>query len=105
VNVDPQQLVVALTRAGFTVAGRRTGVYVRLSWPARAGRLGSLFVPLDETAPEYQLMMTAALRLLAAHVIVGQNIWFEVFGPDPAADFEQIRQSLNASFDEVPPDP
>jgi hypothetical protein len=67
---DPQDLIDALTAAGFTVAGGRTGGYTRLNWPhTRDGGPWSVLVPLDRTACDYDLMMEAVvgeLRLVAA---------------------------------------
>jgi hypothetical protein len=78
VNVDPGQLVNVLQRAGFTVAGHGAH-HVRLAWPDPAGHQGSLMVPLDTAAPEYEELMLGVQRQLADFVRAGQNIFAELF--------------------------
>lgn len=67
--VDPQRLVDALIFAGFTEAGRRTGVYVRLRWPGQHNNRHSpsLIVPLDQDDP----LLDAALTELRNAVDLG----------------------------------
>lgn len=57
------QLVDALTAAGWTVVGSRTGVHARLQW--RDDR-DSVMVPLDPTAPECDSLLDAAITTLGA---------------------------------------
>jgi hypothetical protein len=70
---DPQRLVDELTARGWTVAGHRTGVYVRLRWPGLdelAGRY--LFVPLDQAAPDFAEGWQAAIAELEDAVATRQ---------------------------------
>lgn len=63
--VDPNRLVDLLQVAGFTNAGGRTGVYVRLTWPGQTGlREGSLVVPLDRTMADYPDLLGDTLLTL-----------------------------------------
>ena len=58
-RVNPERLRLVLQDAGWTIAGQRTGVYVRMLPPEEAEH--SVLVPLDRDAPEYSETMTAAL--------------------------------------------
>ncbi len=71
---DPQDLIDALTAAGFTVAGGCSGGYTRLNWPeTRDGRPWSVLVPLDRTADVYDLMMKNALGELRLVAGIGRT--------------------------------
>lgn len=59
-ETTPARLIAALTASGWTEEGRGRG-HVRLRWGANPD---SLVVPTDPTAPEYEVMMTAALATL-----------------------------------------
>ncbi|MFD6565356.1 hypothetical protein [Micromonospora profundi] len=54
VENDGERLVAALTTAGFTVVGQRTGLYARLAWPGRDGRDGTLVVPVGVEYADYR---------------------------------------------------
>jgi hypothetical protein len=58
-RVNPERLRLLLQESGWTVAGQRTGAYVRLS-PPQEGE-SSVLVPMDRAAPEYSRSMRAAL--------------------------------------------
>ncbi|MGI5247562.1 hypothetical protein [Dactylosporangium sp. CA-139066] len=60
--IDPAALVAALTAAGFTTVGGRSGAYTRMGWPPHLGERGTLVVSIDPTAPEHE-SMTASLLL------------------------------------------
>lgn len=66
-RVDPERLSLVLQDSGWTIAGLRTGVYVRLLPPGEGGR--SILVPLDQEAPEYHELMQAALADIRQFVI------------------------------------
>lgn len=59
-KTTPDRLVAALTAAGWFEEGRGRG-HVRLRWGTNPD---SLVVPTDPSAPEYEVMMTAALATL-----------------------------------------
>lgn len=67
---DPARLVDALRDAGWQVAGAKYGVYVRLAWPGAPNR--SLLIPLDQTAPEFDELMRAAVSQLDQAVLTGR---------------------------------
>lgn len=60
IETTPDRLVAALTAAGWFEDGRGRG-YLLLRWGTHPGLL---VVPTDTTAPEYEVMMTAALATL-----------------------------------------
>lgn len=73
-DIDPQQLVDALTDAGWTVAGRRTGFYTRLRWPGEHGPRGrSMVVPEDASFEDFIPLMEAVLTELADAADIGQH--------------------------------
>lgn len=55
-----QQLLDALTSAGWTVAGRGRG-HARVQWRDESG---TVMVPLDPDAPEYLSLFDAAITTL-----------------------------------------
>jgi hypothetical protein len=57
-----QHIVEALTAAGWTPAGGRAGAYTRMQWRDAFGL--QVMVPLDETAPEYEQMLDAAITTI-----------------------------------------
>jgi hypothetical protein len=74
-RVDPERLRLVLQESGWTIAGQRTGVYVRLHPPEEGGH--TVLVPLDRAAPEYVDSMRAALadiRRLATRDIWASNV-------------------------------
>ena len=69
-RVDPQKLLDLLVGDGWTPVGGRTGAYTRVSPPANWGQdvlrdSWSLLVPLDRSAPDYPMLMQAAISELA----------------------------------------
>lgn len=76
-EVDPQILVQALLDAGFErLTPPEQRAYARLSWPSAPGRrCASLVVPLDTSAPEYEVMMRATLLELATFERTGQDLY------------------------------
>lgn len=62
--VEPLRLIEALLAAGWTEAGRRTGVYIRLHWPEPSPRNRSLVIPLDRAAGDYDDLLGDALAEL-----------------------------------------
>jgi hypothetical protein len=67
---NPGRIIESLRDFGWTVAGHKTGVYMRLAWPDTTNR--SLLIPLDQTAPEYEELLHAAIRQLEAAAVTGQ---------------------------------
>ena len=76
-RIDPERLSLVLQESGWKVAGKRSGVYVRLSPPAEDSY--SVLVPLDRTAPEYSSVMRSAL------VDISRLATRDVWGSDVAA--------------------
>ena len=58
-RINPERLSLVLQDSGWTIAGRRAGVYVRLLPPEDHDH--SVLVPLDQTAPEFTEAMRAAV--------------------------------------------
>jgi hypothetical protein len=61
--------IVALTAAGWRVAGQRAGAYVRLLPP---GSPESVLIPLDPDAPDYASAMAVAVARLREMAVWGQ---------------------------------
>lgn len=64
-RIDPQRLLAVLSNDGWTTAGGRSGLYVRLRPPSidrdLVSERWSLLVPLDMSAPDYPDLMRAAI--------------------------------------------
>lgn len=61
-EVDPVQLVAALTAAGWHPAGGRAGVYARLRWPGETHPRGrSTVVPLEPAYGDFADLMRCTL--------------------------------------------
>lgn len=71
ITTNPGHIIEALMDCGWQVAGQKSGVYVRLARPYQHNR--SLVVPLDQTAPEYQELLNAAVAQLEDAVRVGSD--------------------------------
>jgi hypothetical protein len=76
-RIDPERLSRVLQESGWRVAGRRSGVYIRLSPPAEESY--SVVVPLDRKAPEYSSVMRSALIDISR--LATRDLW----GSDVAA--------------------
>lgn len=107
-SVEPDQLIDALRAAGWTDAGGRSGLYVRLAWPSTVdGRPRSTSVPLDKTAGDYPDLLNGSIAelahfaklgalaqqvlagLLPNHIFVtydGDTYWLACFAADPDAE-------------------
>jgi len=84
-RVDPTRLTLLLEDAGWRLVGGRPGIYNRFAAPGQAsGRHGSLVVPLDPSAPEFEELMLAALSELAAPAY--RDIWQRVIAPRLATE-------------------
>lgn len=68
---DPACLVRALMDAGWQVAGQKYGAYVRLAWPNVSNR--NLLIPLDQTAPEFDELLHAAVCQLEDAATTGRD--------------------------------
>lgn len=68
---NPARLVEALRDAGWQVAGAKQGVYVRLAWPGAPNR--SLLIPIDQTAPEFEELLRAAVSQLEQAAATGRD--------------------------------
>lgn len=66
---EGRRLVACLTAAGFTTAGEHSRGYYRLVWPEGDG---TLVVPVDDTAPEYEELLSAAKTVLRRAVRRGR---------------------------------
>ena len=74
-RIDPERLALILEDSGWNVAGRRSGMYVRLRPPGQERY--SVLIPLDREAPDYSGSMRAALTdidRLVAHDTLTSNI-------------------------------
>lgn len=71
--LDPERVVAALIAAGWSVAGKREGAYVRLVGPGESIGCGrSLLVPLNPENADHQELMDAALMELVGDVRRGR---------------------------------
>lgn len=75
---DPQRLIDELVKSGWTVVGNGR-CSTRLIWPGRL-RQGSLVVPLDLSAPEFQEMWRAVVAQLEEAVDVGVKAAYVLAG-------------------------
>ncbi len=71
-TVAPDQLVAALLANNWQVVGERAGAYKRLKLGENQDR-HHLLVPLDESAPEFEEMMGAALGQLEQLMLDGAD--------------------------------
>jgi hypothetical protein len=78
-DIDPEKLTASLIEAGFTLQGVRANVAFRLRWPQGSGVPGSLIVPLDRSAPDYDELMDCALAMLRNFVRSGQDVFAALF--------------------------
>lgn len=70
--VDPRLFLAALTGAGWSTAGGRTGGYTRLYWPGETAPRGrTIHVSEDRTAPEHESMIASAVTELVDAALVG----------------------------------
>lgn len=58
------RLVAALTAAGFTIVGQRTGHYARLTWPGASDWRETLVVPVNDTFADYRHLLDAVTGVL-----------------------------------------
>jgi len=72
VEISPADLIAALTAYGWDVVGARAGEYTRLAITDGSRPRHMLVVPLDESAPEFELMMSQLLAHLAQLMVDGQ---------------------------------
>ncbi len=71
---DPQDVIAALTAAGFTVVASAAGLYTRLHWPqTHDGRARSVLVPLDGTFADYADRMDEILSELRHVAEIGRT--------------------------------
>ncbi|WP_148839188.1 hypothetical protein [Streptomyces sp. sk2.1] len=95
-RVDPTRLTTLMTEAGWTLVGRRTGVYSRLAPPGEPdSRAGSFVVPLDREAPEYIEALQALLQQVSAPTF--RSLWARAIAPrlftDPTDEFRFRREA------------
>lgn len=60
----PNQVVTALLANGWQIVGERAGAYTRLARRGETQTRHMLLIPLDESAPEFDEMLSAALGQL-----------------------------------------
>lgn len=67
-----QQLVDAVLAAGWSVVGSRGGAYQRPGLVNEGRVRAAIVVPLDEPAPEYEAMLSGAVRTLEGLMFDGR---------------------------------
>ncbi|MET9920474.1 hypothetical protein ABZZ04_25820 [Streptomyces sp. NPDC006435] len=95
-RVDPTRLTTLMTEAGWTLVGRRSGVYNRLAPPGEPDpRAGAFVVPLDREAPEYIEDLQGLLHQVSAPSY--RNLWARAIAPrlftDPTDEFRFRREA------------
>jgi hypothetical protein len=97
-QIDPERLTLLLEEAGWRLVGARRGIYNRFAPPDsedEGWRGGSLLVPLNRGAPEFNELMDAALRQVAAES--PRDAWQRVIVPrlrsDHADQFQFRKES------------
>lgn len=71
--LDPDRVVAAFLAAGWTVAGKRSGIYTRLVGPGDEINNGrSVLIPLNQSSDDYQELMDDALMGLVDDVTRGR---------------------------------
>jgi hypothetical protein len=83
--VDPERVVAALIAMGWSVAGKREGIYIRLVGPGdEIGRGRSLLVPLNPENADHQELMDDVLMTLVDDVTRGRaamRVLYSLRGP------------------------
>ncbi|MFJ4869461.1 hypothetical protein [Streptomyces sp. NPDC088757] len=95
-RVDPTRLTTLMTEAGWTLVGRRSGIYNRLAPPGEPDpRAGSFVVPLDREAPEYIEVLQSLLQQVSAPSY--RSLWARAIAPrlftDPTDEFRFRREA------------
>lgn len=95
-RVDPTRLTTLMTEAGWTLVGRRSGIYNRLAPPGEPDpRAGSFVVPLDREAPEYIEVLQSLLQQVSAPSY--RSLWARAVAPrlftDPTDEFRFRREA------------
>jgi hypothetical protein len=94
--VDPERLTALLTSAGWRLVGGRRGVYNRFAPPDSESRIrGSLLVPLDRRAPEFEDLMASVLLELSSSLY--SDAWERLIFPrlrtEPTDQFRFRKES------------
>ncbi|MFE2868076.1 hypothetical protein [Embleya sp. NPDC059259] len=99
-KVDPSRLMALLEDIGWHLAGSRRGIYKRYVPPSdrpHGWGSSSLLIPLDETAPEYIEIMTAALAQLSLDRDVWQRSIYPRLAVEASDEFRFRRESAAPS--------
>lgn len=80
-----EDVVAALLANNWHVVGERDGVYKRLAIVGESANRQMILVPLDQTAPEYEAMLAAALGTL-------ENLMFD------GADAHRVLHRLDSDL-------
>ncbi|MFC9326528.1 hypothetical protein [Kitasatospora sp. NPDC057015] len=99
-RVNPEKLAVLLEDSGWTLAGGRRGIYLRLAPPGDNpiwARAASLLLPLDQEDPDYPEIMGAALDQIAQNHDFWARVVFPKLAVNSSDEFRFRRESAAPS--------